>query len=117
MLDPNSPRLSPAWQKKGNCHMTSTCNIAMYSPENVGLGHLRRNILIGRQLMEEAGDANVLLFANSSVAPFFELPDGMDLVKLPSVQRSVRVIGSRRVSGWINNCSRPYALTSCEACF
>src|SRR5437879_11955702 len=67
--------------------MTSTCNIAMYSPENVGLGHLRRNILIGRQLMEEAGDANVLLFANSPVAPFFELPDGMDLVKLPSVRK------------------------------
>src|SRR2546426_9236488 len=67
--------------------MTSTCNIAMYSPENVGLGHLRRNILIGRQLMEEAGDANVLLFANSPVAPFFELPEGMDLVKLPSVRK------------------------------
>jgi len=30
---------------------------------------------------------HVLLFANSPVAPFFELPDGMDLVKLPSVRK------------------------------
>jgi len=67
--------------------MTSTCDIAMYSPESVGLGHLRRNTLIGRQLMEEAGDANVLLFANSPVAPFFKLPDRMDHVKLPSVRK------------------------------
>jgi len=67
--------------------MTSGCNIAMYSPESVGLGHLRRNILIGRQLLEEARDSNILLFANSPVAPFFELPDGMDHVKLPSVRK------------------------------
>jgi len=66
---------------------TGVRNIAMYSPESVGLGHLRRNTLIGRQLLEDAGDSNVLLFANSPAAPFFELPDGMDLVKLPSVRK------------------------------
>src|SRR4051794_9911782 len=59
--------------------------IAIYSQDSLGLGHLRRSTLIGQHLLDEAPDSAVLLFADSPVAPFFELPDGMDCVKLPSI--------------------------------
>jgi predicted glycosyltransferase len=59
--------------------------IAIYSQDGFGLGHLRRSTLISRILLEEAPDSAVLLFADSPVAPFFELPAGMDCVKLPSI--------------------------------
>jgi predicted glycosyltransferase len=59
--------------------------IAIYSQDGLGLGHLRRNSLIGRHLLEQLPESSVLLFADSPVAPFFRLPDGMDHIKLPSL--------------------------------
>jgi predicted glycosyltransferase len=53
----------------------------------MGLGHLRRNTLIGQQLLEVTQDSNILLIADSPVAPFFKLPEGMDFVKLPSIRK------------------------------
>src|SRR2546425_490248 len=87
MLGPNLLRQSSAWQKKGRYHMTSSCRVSIYSQDSLGLGHLRRNILIGGAFLEARKDSNVLLFADSPVAPFFKLPDRMDHVKLPSIRK------------------------------
>ncbi len=62
-------------------------NVAMYSPENIGLGHLRRNILVAHELLARDPNCNILLFANSPVAPFFKTPEQMDHVKLPSARK------------------------------
>jgi predicted glycosyltransferase len=70
---------------KGDAAVRKTLRIAIYSQDSLGLGHLRRTTLIGRRLLDAAPDSAVLLFADSPVAPFFELPDGMDCVKLPSM--------------------------------
>ncbi len=67
--------------------MTSSCRVSIYSQDSLGLGHLRRNILIGGAFLEARKDSNVLLFADSPVAPFFRLPDRMDHVKLPSIRK------------------------------
>ena len=61
--------------------------IAIYSQDGLGLGHLRRNTLIGQELLETAEDTNVLLLADSPVAPFFKLAAGMDHLKLPSIKK------------------------------
>ena len=61
--------------------------IVIYSQDGMGLGHLRRNTLIGQQILEAAPDSNILLIADSPVAPFFKLPAGMDFIKLPSIQK------------------------------
>jgi len=53
----------------------------------MGLGHLRRNTLIGQKILEAAPGSNILLIADSPVAPFFRLPHGMDFIKLPSIQK------------------------------
>jgi hypothetical protein len=70
---------------RGDAAGRNTLRIALYSQDSLGLGHLRRTTHIGRRLLEAAPDSAVLLFADSPVAPFFELPDGMDCVKLPSI--------------------------------
>jgi len=61
--------------------------IAIYSQDSLGLGHLRRNILIGRKILEFSPQTNVLLFTDSPASPFFTLPDGMDHIKLPSIRK------------------------------
>src|SRR5438270_8732083 len=65
--------------------MASGCRVAIYSQDSLGLGHLRRNILIGGAIIEARKDSNVLLLADSPVAPFFQLPTRMDHIKLPSI--------------------------------
>src|SRR5947199_7343282 len=67
--------------------MGRCCRVCIYSQDSLGLGHLRRNILIGGALLGARKDTTVLLFADSPVAPFFKLPDRMDHVKLPSIRK------------------------------
>jgi predicted glycosyltransferase len=61
--------------------------VAIYSQDSLGLGHLRRNIVIGETLLKARQDSNVLLFADSPVAPFFQVPERMDHIKLPSIRK------------------------------
>lgn len=61
--------------------------IAIYSQDGFGLGHLRRNSVIGQHLLDEMPRSKILLFADSPVAPFFQLPQGMDHIKLPSIKK------------------------------
>ena len=67
--------------------MSTGCHVCIYSQDSLGLGHLRRNILIGEALLNARKDCNVLLLADSPVAPFFKLPDRMDHVKLPCIRK------------------------------
>src|SRR5262249_46335452 len=61
--------------------------VAIYCQDSLGLGHLRRSITIADHLLRHLPNSTVLLFADSPVAPFFRLPDGMDHVKLPSLRK------------------------------
>ena len=67
--------------------MTNGCRVSIYSQDSLGLGHLRRNIVIGAALLEATRDNPVLLLADSPVAPFFPVPERMDHVKLPSIRK------------------------------
>ncbi len=57
---------------------TNGPRVAVYSQDSLGLGHLRRTITIGGHFLEKVPGSRVLLFADSPVAPFFQLPEGMD---------------------------------------
>jgi predicted glycosyltransferase len=67
--------------------MVSSCRIAIYCQDSLGLGHLRRNTVIARQLLAQSTEREILLFTDSPAGPFFELPNGMDHVKLPSMRK------------------------------
>jgi predicted glycosyltransferase len=59
--------------------------ILMYSQDSYGLGHLRRATNFANALVTERPDLSVLLVVDSPVAPFFDLQERIDFVKLPTV--------------------------------
>lgn len=67
--------------------MAKAFKILMYSPDSIGLGHVRRNSTIAGEIARQAEDASIMLMVGSGAGAFFSLPMGVDSVKLPSVQK------------------------------
>ena len=65
--------------------MHRAARILMYSQDSYGLGHLRRATNLANALVAEDPDLSVLLVVDSPVAPFFDLGDHVDFVKLPTI--------------------------------
>jgi predicted glycosyltransferase len=58
-----------------------------YSHDGFGLGHLRRNVKLATRLVEEMPEASALLVAGLPSTLAFDLPAGLDLVKLPAIRK------------------------------
>ena len=65
--------------------MTRPTRIMMYSQDSYGLGHLRRATNLANALVTQHPNLSVLLVVDSPVAPFFDLRNHIDFVKLPTV--------------------------------
>lgn len=63
--------------------------VALYSHDTVGLGHLRRNLLIADSLAQSEMQASNLLIAGAHEANFFRLPDRSDLFTLPRWRKNL----------------------------
>jgi predicted glycosyltransferase len=63
--------------------------VALYSPGTVGLGHLRRNLLIAQVLAESGLQSVNLLITEAREASAFvnSMPPGMDCVTLPGLSK------------------------------
>lgn len=57
----------------------------LYSHDTYGLGHLRRNLAIAARLLGDRPSRSVVLVSGSPVSDHFAMPNGLSLVKLPSV--------------------------------
>ena len=66
-------------------------HIALYSPGTVGLGHLRRNLLIAQALAESGLESVFLLLTEAREASVFvgAMPPGMDCVTLPGLSKGL----------------------------
>ena len=67
---------------------TSRPRIAIYSHDTMGLGHVRRNLLIATALASGELAADVLLVSGACEAQSFRLPSGVDLLTLPAVEKT-----------------------------
>ncbi len=65
-------------------------SVLMYSPDSVGLGHMRRNSAIAEGLTRVEPDVSNLLLVGSSAGAYFDLPSGTDCIKLPSILKTGR---------------------------
>jgi predicted glycosyltransferase len=65
--------------------MIKSARIMMYSQDSYGLGHLRRATNLANSLVTAHPNLSVLLVVDSPVAPFFDLQNHIDFVKLPTV--------------------------------
>lgn len=60
-------------------------SVMTYSHDGFGLGHMRRNANIASRFARDVPDANVLMVVGCSSGVTFDLPDGVDFLKLPSI--------------------------------
>lgn len=61
--------------------------ILLYSHDTFGLGNIRRTLLLAENLIGEYPRASVLIITGSPVIHAFRLPEGIDYIKLPSLDR------------------------------
>ena len=62
--------------------------VVLYSHDSMGLGHIRRNILLAQFLSESALDVDILLISGARESGGFRLPPGVDLVALPALHKA-----------------------------
>jgi predicted glycosyltransferase len=63
------------------------CRVALYSHDTMGIGHMRRNLLIAQTLARSSARASVLLIAGACEASAFVMPPGVDCLTLPSLYK------------------------------
>lgn len=61
--------------------------IVLYSHDTMGLGHIRRNLLIAKVLSESRMEPDVLLVSGALEAESFSMPEGVDCTILPSLYK------------------------------
>lgn len=61
--------------------------IALYSHDTMGLGHMRRNILIAQALSKSPLKPIILLIAGARRATAYRLPPGTDCLTLPALRK------------------------------
>src|SRR5215471_6719343 len=60
-------------------------SIMTYSHDGYGLGHMRRNSTIAASFVRQMPHASVLMLVGCPVGAFFNLPPGVDFIKVPSI--------------------------------
>lgn len=61
--------------------------ILLYSHDTFGLGNIRRTLLLAENLINEYPKSSILIVTGSPVIHAFRLPQGIDYIKLPSLDR------------------------------
>jgi predicted glycosyltransferase len=61
--------------------------ILLYSHDTFGLGNIRRTLLLAQALTDEYPRAAILIVTGSPMIHAFRIPDGVDYIKLPCLDR------------------------------
>lgn len=61
--------------------------IVLYSHDTMGLGHMRRNLLIARTLVESDPNASVMLISGTAETTVFKKPPRVDYLTLPALHK------------------------------
>lgn len=66
---------------------TSDLRVVLYSHDTMGIGHMRRNMLIANQIKQQFPNASVLTIAGAKEAYTFAQSANIDCLSLPSFQK------------------------------
>jgi predicted glycosyltransferase len=66
---------------------TRRARIALYSHDTMGLGHMRRNLLLAQALCASPLNAVILMIAGAREAAAFTMPHGVDCLTLPALSK------------------------------
>src|ERR1043165_263389 len=75
------PRMIAPVQQQTNCR------ILLYSHDTFGLGNIRRTLLLTQELVSQYPKAAILIITGSPMIHAFRIPDGVDYIKLPCLDR------------------------------
>ena len=78
---------------------TQAPHILLYSHDAYGLGNIRRTLLLAQTLRNQYPLASILLITGSPVIHAFQLPERVDYIKLPCVDRVARASSARCAPG------------------
>jgi predicted glycosyltransferase len=65
----------------------ATPKILLYSHDTFGLGNIRRTLLLAEELSAQYTGAAILMVTGSQMVHSFRIPDGVDYIKLPCLDR------------------------------
>jgi predicted glycosyltransferase len=85
--------------------------ILLYSHDTFGLGNIRRTLLLAQALTDEYPRAAILIVTGSPMIHAFRIPDGVDYIKLPCLDR---VEADRYQPLYLSECSREVKRTRRE---
>ena len=74
--------------------------IAFYSHDTMGMGHIRRNLLIASAVVKSSSQIEALLVAGTREAAYFATQAGLDCVTLPALAKSADGHYKARNLGW-----------------
>lgn len=92
--DPAHPLMSPV------VAAPKAKRIAFYSHDTMGMGHIRRNLLIASSLVRNTPGVEALLIAGTREAAFFAAQTGLDCITLPALAKDLNGGYSARHLGW-----------------
>ena len=72
---------------KTACGNVPRRKILLYSHDTFGLGNIRRTLTLADALRQEYPDSAILIVTGSPVIHDFRIPEGVDYIKLPCVDR------------------------------
>jgi predicted glycosyltransferase len=94
--------INDARRTSAPAHQTSNRRILLYSHDTFGLGNIRRTLLLAQELIDQFPKAAVLLVTGSQMIHSFRIPEGVDYVKLPCLDR---IDAERYESRFLLDCS------------
>jgi predicted glycosyltransferase len=89
--------------------------IALYSHDTVGLGHMRRNLLIAQSLSAPPLAANILMIAGAAEASVYPRPARVDCLTLPALSKQRGAYQSRSLGLTLHELRQLRAETICAA--
>jgi predicted glycosyltransferase len=81
---------------------TSPYKILLYSHDTFGLGNISRTLLLTRDLTNQYPNASILIVTGSPMIHAFRIPDGVDYIKLPCLDR---IESERYEPRFLSDCS------------
>jgi predicted glycosyltransferase len=81
------PRQNSHERRRLSAARLATPKILLYSHDTFGLGNIRRTLLLAEELSTQYAGAAVLMVTGSQMVHSFRIPDGVDYIKLPCLDR------------------------------
>ncbi|MGA9773563.1 MAG: glycosyltransferase [Blastocatellia bacterium] len=81
---------------------TSPYKILLYSHDTFGLGNIRRTLLLTQDLIRQYPKASILVVTGSPMIHAFRIPEGVDYIKLPCLDR---IEADRYEPRFLSDCS------------